>query len=162
MEYPNWLLSQKLDRETSISYIPDVSLSNDLYWGLTATLEVSIGAAPEGITRNEIVTFDRAVDISIVSYIGATFNAVDTSLVTYTDAAIITAMDASLPLYKTKVNIDASFIYMGYNLAVEPSVNASFKNGDYYCGTPTATDVSLFFKANGVWLKILDASILFP
>ena len=163
-EYTNKFLTDGMDDIYDALYIRDASLSNDFYWGASNTLEVSVGALPGGVTRTEAITWDDAVDTSLTTYVDGSLVAlsdtIDTSLVAYTDAAIITAMDASLPLYETKVNIDASFISMGYNITTFPANDAAGNNGDYI-STVSALDTSFYFKSDDVWL-LLEASLLFP
>jgi hypothetical protein len=60
------------------------------------------------ISLNNIESGSGISQAYVDGSISTAVNAVDTSLVTYTDAVIITALDSSFALYETKINLDTS------------------------------------------------------
>ena len=119
------------------------------------------------------VTFDY-IDGSIA----AAVDAVDTSLVTYTDAAITTALDASFALYETILNLDSSFALYETILNLDTSfalyetkvnldssfydVYAAMGSGDvtkvYVDGSLATRDASI--NNNRAKINQLDASVV--
>jgi len=97
------------------------------------------------------------VDGSIV----AAVDAVDTSLVTYTDAAIVTALDSSFALYETKVNLDSSFVDVYTELVdVDTSLDLylPLTGGTISGSLQVATDVSIFGNLHADGSVIIQTS----
>jgi len=185
------------------NYIPEVSLGPQFRWdGDSLWVDASVGqitfeyvdgsleARDTSIIYNlneinqldaSIVRIDASLGLADVTkaYVDASIvaavNAVDTSLVTYTDAAIVTALDASFLLYETKDNLDSSFgmVYVEVNqldasiIRIDASVYENILNINQLDASIIRIDAyqliqdnSIYaFTANNVTFDYVDGSI---
>ena len=150
-------------------YIELIATDYDASWGSTWTQykppfiselsnigDVYVSNASDGqvlVWRGEYWVAEDVSGTSVsVSDVVNAVDAVDTSLVTYTDAAIVTALDSSFALYETKVNLDSSFY----------DVYAAMGSGDvtkvYVDGSLATRDASI--NNNRAKINQLDASVV--
>ena len=152
-------------------YIELIATDYDASWGSTWTQykppfiselsnigDVYVSNASDGqvlVWRGEYWVAEDVSGTSVsVSDVVNAVDAVDTSLVTYTDAAIVTALDSSFALYETILNLDSSFGDVHTELN---QLDASISRIDAY---QLIQDNSIAaFEANDVTFDYVDGSI---
>ena len=159
-------------------YIELIATDYDASWGSTWTQykppfiselsnigDVYVSNASDGqvlVWRGEYWVAEDVSGTSVsVSDVVNAVDAVDTSLVTYTDAAIVTALDSSFALYETKVNLDSSFVDVYTELVdVDTSLDLylPLTGGTISGSLQVATDVSIFGNLHADGSVIIQTS----